>query len=158
MHFVKTPLENSTIYLIDIFISAVSLKNRIDCRQNNESQACGKYQSGSQYKTKGILMPQTGVEISCPVGTSVRVPADGILRHVGPLDGFGIVVILEHADNYATVLAPLDPDSITASVGDALRRGDPLGRSGIPDEGKNPYLHVELRRNDKAVRPDRLLK
>ncbi len=103
-------------------------------------------------------MPQTGTEISCPVGTSLRVPADGILRHIGPLDGFGTLIIIEHAGNQASVLAPLDPDSITAKVGQALRRGDPLGKTGDPAEGKEPYLHVELRRNDKAVKPDKLLK
>ncbi|MBU8870343.1 MAG: M23 family metallopeptidase [Gemmatimonadales bacterium] len=111
-----------------------------------------------QYKTKGILMPQTGVEISCPTGTAIRLPADGIIRHLGPLQGFGTLIIIEHSGKYATVLAPLDPVSITAKVGDAMRRGDHLGKTAGPDEGKRPYLHVELRRNDKAIKPGPLLK
>jgi murein DD-endopeptidase MepM/ murein hydrolase activator NlpD len=112
-----------------------------------------------QYKREGILMPQTGAEIACNTGTKVSVPADGILRHIGPLEGFGTVAILEHAGRYATVLAPLDPASISAKVGDALRRGDTLGRTATPDDvSKPPYLHVELRRNDKAIRPDPLLR
>lgn len=111
-----------------------------------------------QYKRKGILMPQTGAEISCPIGTAIRLPADGIVRHVGPLEGFGTLVIVEHAGNYATVLAPLDPTSISFRVGEAKRRGDPLGKTATPEDGRDPYLHVELRRNDKSIPPDRLLR
>lgn len=112
-----------------------------------------------QYKRKNILMPQTGVEVACPVGSKVTAAADGIVRHVGPLDGFGTLVIVEHGDRYASVLAPIDPARVKVVEGQAVRRGDELGRTAKPDEdGREPYLHIELRRRDKAIAPDRLLK
>ena len=37
--------------------------------------------------------------------------------------------------------------------------GDHLGRTGPPPEKDTPaYLHIELRKNDKAIKPDPLLR
>ncbi len=110
------------------------------------------------YKKKGILMPSTGTDVACPLGTAVSSPAHGIVRHIGHMDGFGTLVIIEHGGGFATVLSPLDPATVGVEVGHALLRGDHLGRTGSPpDKDTPPYLHVELRRNDKAITPDPLL-
>jgi len=111
------------------------------------------------YKKKGILMPSTGVDVACPVGTEVAAPADGVVRHVGPMDGFGILIIIEHGGGYATVFAPFDPTTIIVETGQAVLGGDHLGRTGPPpDRDTPPYLHLELRKGDKALQPDPLLK
>ena len=111
------------------------------------------------YKKKGILMPSTGTDVTCPVGTAVSAPATGVVRHLGHMDGFGTLIIIEHAGGYATVLSPLDPDTAAVKVGQAVLPGDHLGRTGPPPDKDTPaYLHVELRKNDKAIKPDPLLK
>jgi septal ring factor EnvC (AmiA/AmiB activator) len=80
-----------------------------------------------------------------------------VVRFSGPLDGYGHLLIIQHADGYASVLAPCDPASLEIGVGDAVLRGDPLGRTGSPPTvGSEPYVHLELRRHDDAVAPDRL--
>ena len=110
------------------------------------------------YKKKGILMPSTGTDVACALGTAVSSPAHGIVRHIGHMDGFGTLIIIEHAGGFSTVLSPLDPASVAVKVGDALLRGDHLGRTGPPpDKDTPPYLHLELRRKDKAIKPDPLL-
>jgi murein DD-endopeptidase MepM/ murein hydrolase activator NlpD len=111
------------------------------------------------YKKKGILMPSTGTDLACAQGTALSAPAIGVVRHIGHMDGFGTLIIIEHPENYATVLSPLDPATVAVQVGQALLRGDHLGRTGPPPENDTPpYLHVELRKNDKAIKPDPLLK
>jgi len=55
-----------------------------------------------QYKAGGIIMPRTGVEIAGATGTKLYSPADGIVRHSGPMDGFGHLLIIEHPGRYAT--------------------------------------------------------
>jgi len=111
------------------------------------------------YKKKGILMPSTGTDVSCARGTAVSAPAIGVVRHIGHMDGFGTLIIIEHPNRYASVLSPLDPVTMAVKVGQALLSGDHLGRTGPPPENDTPpYLHVELRKNDKAVKPDPLLK
>lgn len=113
----------------------------------------GPYQAG------GILMPRTGTDLATPVGTSLYSPAIGVVRHSGPMDGFGHILIIEHPGRYATVLAPCDPVSLTVEVGQAILRGEPLGKTGSPPEtGAQPFVHLELRRDDKAIAPDRLIK
>ena len=110
------------------------------------------------YKKKGIIMPSTGTDVTCAVGTAVSAPAHGIVRYLGHMDGFGTLVIIEHGGGFASVLSPLDPGAVAVTVGHAVLRGDHLGRTGPPPERNTPpYLHVELRKNDKAIKPDRLL-
>ena len=110
------------------------------------------------YKSDKLLMPRTGADMAYPVGGVVKCPANGVIRHIGAMDGFGTLVIIEHGAGYSTVLAPLAPASIPWQEDQALRRGDTIGVTAEPEGTGEPYLHMELRKNDKAVKPDRLLK
>jgi len=103
-----------------------------------------------------IIMPRTGSDMLYPVGGAVSCPANGVVRYHGPVDGFGTLVIVEHGGGMATVLAPLK--EVAWQVGQAVRRGDLLGVTDEPPAEGQSYLHLELRRNDKAIPPDRLLK
>ena len=111
------------------------------------------------YKKKGILMHSTGTDVTCALGTAVSAPANGIVRHIGHMEGFGTLIIVEHPNRFVSVLSPLDPTTMAVKAGEALLVGDHLGRTGPPPEKDTPpYLHVELRKNDKAIKPDPLLK
>lgn len=111
------------------------------------------------YKKKGILMPSTGTDLRCTVGTAVSAPAVGVIRYIGFMEGFGTLIIIEHGGEYATVFSPFDPSTIAVENGQAVLPGDHLGRTGRSPERDTPsYLHVELRKSDKAIKPDPLLK
>lgn len=111
------------------------------------------------YKKKGILMPSTGTDLRCAIGSAVSAPAIGVVRYIGFMEGFGTLIIIEHGGDLATVFSPFDPASIAVKSGQAVLPGDHLGRTGLPPEKDTPsYLHVELRKNDKAIKPDPLLK
>ncbi len=112
----------------------------------------GPYQKGP------ILMPRNGADVACGQGEPVTAPAAGVVRFLGPMDGYGHLVILDHGAGWATVLAPLDPQALAVDAGAAVLPGDRLGVVGEPQEEGPPYLHIELRRHDKAVPPDRLHK
>ncbi|MCB1182044.1 LysM peptidoglycan-binding domain-containing M23 family metallopeptidase [bacterium] len=109
------------------------------------------------YKAGGILMPRTGVELACAVGSRLLAPAHGVVRFSGVMEGYGHLIILEHAARWATVLGPCDPDHVAVTAGQAVLAGDELGRTGPPPvDGDEPYVHLELRHRDEAVAPDRL--
>lgn len=111
------------------------------------------------YRAGGILMPRTGTELACSVGTNLYNPALGVVRHSARMEGYGHLLIIEHPGRFATVLAPCDPASLAVTVGQVVQRGDLLAKTGAPvDTGAKPYVHVELRHADKAIPPDRLLK
>lgn len=105
-----------------------------------------------------ITVPRSGVKMAYELGGAVSAPAAAVVRYVGWMDDYGTIVILEHAGGYHTVLAPLDPASVTVAVGDAVLAGDPLGATtSPPQKGLAPYLHLELRKDQKAINPARLL-
>jgi len=110
------------------------------------------------YEVDRILMPRSGVDLDAAVGTEVVVPAHGVLRFLAFMEELGTVAILDHGAGRHTVLSPLDPATVPWQPGQALRRGDVLGRTAPPPGvDQPPHLHVELRVDGKAVRPDCLV-
>ena len=105
-----------------------------------------------------VLMRRTGVDVHYTLGGGVVAPADGVVRYVGKQDGYGIIMILDHGCDYATVLGPFNPGSVTHEIGDVVLCGERLGRTAPPVEGNQPYLHVELRRKNEAIDPARLIR
>lgn len=104
-----------------------------------------------------LTMRRTGTEIARPLGSPVFAPANGVVRYLGHQDGYGVIAIIEHGADYATVIGPLVADGAAVAVGQVVLGGDMLGRVGEPPEGIRPYVHVELRRHGRAVDPARLL-
>lgn len=67
-----------------------------------------------------------GIEYATAAGTTVLASADGTVRFAGVVAGHRWVTI-NHDDGVRTTYGPLDAFSV--SVGDRVRRGDPLGTS-----------------------------
>ena len=105
-----------------------------------------------------VVTRRTGSDIAYPAGGEVVAPANGLVRYVGEQAGYGTLAIIDHGGGFATVLSPLDPSDLEIEAGRIVLKGEPLGRTGPPAEGKEPYLHVELRVQSEAVDPSRLLR
>jgi len=82
-------------------------------------------------------------------GAQVIAPHDGLVAFSGPFRGYGLLLIIEHAEGYHTLLAGMA--RIDATVGQRLLAGEPVGVMG-QDEAK-PALYVELRRQGQPVNP-----
>lgn len=113
---------------------------------------------GEHRPQKGLTLVNTGTDIVAPIGSSIKVPADGVVRYIGNQDGFGTIIIIEHGAKYSTVLGPFNPNTCTVSKDQMVHRGVFLGKTGSPVVGNKPYLHVELRKNNKSINPARILK
>jgi murein DD-endopeptidase MepM/ murein hydrolase activator NlpD len=105
-----------------------------------------------------VVTRRTGSDVAYPAGGEVVAPANGLVRYVGEQAGYGTLAIIDHGGGYATVLSPLDPADLEIEAGRIVLKGEPLGRTGPPAEGKEPYLHIELRVQSQAVDPSRLLR
>ena len=106
----------------------------------------------SQNPANGSRDQNDGIDIKAAFGTPVRAVADGVVNHTGYVDGFGLVVVLEH-DSYATVYAHLG--RIQVSRGASVDQGDPLGlvgETGVIDGG-GPRLHFEVRYHQSPQNP-----
>mgnify|MGYP000597245452 FL=1 len=92
-------------------------------------------------------------------GREVTTPADGKVEFAGPFRSYGQVVILNPGGGYRLLLAGMD--KITASVGEFLRAGEPVGEMGsgpasvtlfgdvVPDG--RPVLYIEFRDGTEAI-------
>ena len=113
----------------------------------------GPYKNG-----QGVLMPSTGVDLAAGTGTVIRCPAHGVIRYIGFQEGFGNLVIIVHGAGWSTVFAPVNQSSIRWRENQVVWKGDLIGRSDSPVAGDEAYVHLELRRKQKAVEPGRLLR
>ena len=67
-----------------------------------------------------------GLIYQASVDQAVLAPADGVVRYAGPFRRYGQVVIIDHGQEYHSVLA--GPIQIMARVGQTMQAGEPVGR------------------------------
>ncbi|MEX2631878.1 MAG: peptidoglycan DD-metalloendopeptidase family protein [Tistlia sp.] len=95
-----------------------------------------------------------GLSLAARAGSTVVAPYDGRVAYAGPFRGYGLILIIEHGDEYHSLVAGFD--RLTAVVGQWVLAGEPVGtlRTGAePDQ----RLYLELRRNGVPVDPLPLL-
>jgi murein DD-endopeptidase MepM/ murein hydrolase activator NlpD len=84
-----------------------------------------------------------GIDIAAPAGTVVRAAADGVVAFAGSVAG-GRYVSIDHPDGVRTTYSWFSAISVRA--GDPVRRGDPVGASGLGHPGVDPaHLHFGAR-------------
>jgi len=96
-----------------------------------------------------------GIDIVAPVGTVVRAPADGQVRHASESGGYGNLVEIDHGLRFTTRLAHLD--RVLVREGDAVRIGEPVGLVGVSGRTIGPHLHYEVIKDGRRVNPWRYL-
>lgn len=97
-----------------------------------------------------------GLDIAAPNGTAVVAAEAGeVLRAGDSGDGYGILVVIRHADGRETWYAHQSAASV--SVGERVSRGQPVGQVGSTGYSTGNHLHFELRENDTLLDPLPLL-
>ncbi len=97
----------------------------------------------------------TGLDIDGERGDSVAAPANGVVTKAGWEGGYGNMIEIDHGNGLMTRYGHLS--KIGVSVGDTILRGQLIGLIGSTGRSTGPHLHYELRLNDKAINPRRLL-
>jgi murein DD-endopeptidase MepM/ murein hydrolase activator NlpD len=92
-----------------------------------------------------------GVDYPAPMGTAVFAAGDGIVSFVGPADGFGNLVVVQHSAGVTTFYGHLS--KFLVAVGKRVARGTPLGLVGMTGDATGPHLHFEVRVRDASVDP-----
>jgi len=96
-----------------------------------------------------------GLTLAAPRGGRVGSPGAGVVQYVGPVKGWGVILILRLAGGYHLVLAGLDRSSVT--VGQSVAPGQPVG--WMPDGRQSSSdLYLEVREQGSPVNPARWLK
>jgi murein DD-endopeptidase MepM/ murein hydrolase activator NlpD len=92
------------------------------------------------------LWQHSGVDIRAKVGTPVLAAADGTVIRIGQQAMAGKFITVQHDVDLATVYYHLS--AITVKVGQAVARGERLGRSGMTGNATAPHLHFGVCRRE----------
>ncbi|MFA8434089.1 MAG: peptidoglycan DD-metalloendopeptidase family protein [Marinifilaceae bacterium] len=94
-----------------------------------------------------------GVDMACPKGTEIHVPADGVVVKSGWNNGYGNYIKIKHSNGFETVYGHLS--KIRIKNGQKVSRGDVIGEVGSTGRSSGPHLHYEILKNKKRVNPER---
>ncbi len=93
------------------------------------------------------------IEIAVPKGSSVKSVANGVVKYTGDING-DLTVIVQHG-KYFTMSSHLS--STNVSVGQEVKAGTVLGRSGINLEGEGSLLFI-LSKEGRSLDPESWLR
>jgi septal ring factor EnvC (AmiA/AmiB activator) len=105
-----------------------------------------------------------GLTFAAAGGAKVASPGPGFVQYVGPVKGWGVILILRLAGGYHLVLAGLDKTSV--SVGQSVAAGQAVGwmpdsrqstGSGTDSGKATRELYLEVREQGAPVDPGRWL-
>jgi murein DD-endopeptidase MepM/ murein hydrolase activator NlpD len=108
---------------------------------------------GVLYRGYGVKQGQRhdGIDISAPEGTPVKAAAAGEVIYTGTQSGYGVIVILRHADSLITLYA--HNSAVLVKDGDRVVAGTPIARVGQSGRTTGPHLHFEVREGTKPRDP-----
>jgi len=92
-----------------------------------------------------------GVDIVADRGTPILAPADGLIVRATRAPDYGKMIDLSHGFGYVTRYGHLS--EILVRPGQAVRRGDVIGRVGSTGRSTGPHLHYEVFRDGRRVNP-----
>lgn len=96
-----------------------------------------------------------GIDISVPIGTPVKAAGKGVVTYAGWLAGYGKVVIIDHGYGIESVYG--HNSQILVKVGQSVKRGDIIAKSGNTGRSTGPHVHFEVRVNGNPVNPTKYL-
>jgi len=86
-----------------------------------------------------------GVDYAAPVGTKVKVTADGTVAVVNKQNGYGNVVMVNHQGKYTTVYGHLSRFAPGLRVGQRVSQGEVIAYVGMTGLTSGPHLHYEFK-------------
>lgn len=92
-----------------------------------------------------------GVDLAAPTGTPVAASMPGRVSSAGWASGYGMLVVVQHANGVETRYAHLS--NIRVSAGQMVRQGETVGLVGSTGRSTGPHLHYEIRQNGRPLNP-----
>lgn len=93
----------------------------------------------------------SGTDFASSYGTPIYATADGTVTFAGWKNGYGRIVIIQHAFGLETRYA--HQSKIRVSVGQKVSRGERIGDMGNSGNSTGTHLHYEVRVGGTAVNP-----
>ena len=92
-----------------------------------------------------------GMDFSSPIGTPVYATGSGTVTNASGKSQYGNLIEISHGYNYTTRYAHLS--EILVKPGQAVKRGDLIGKVGNTGKSTGPHLHYEVRFRGQPQNP-----
>lgn len=96
-----------------------------------------------------------GIKIRIKDEGYIRAVFDGIVKYIDWVRGYGNIVIVKHDEFFYTLYANLD--EIFVSIDQKVKMNEKIGIIDVDVKDITPYLYFEIRKQDKAVDPEKWL-
>jgi hypothetical protein len=150
--------------------AGINFKNNEDFRSTNKRALLGEGEmvmlpskgevsSGYGYRRSPFNDRKefhTGIDLPRPYGSKIKAAVSGKVIFSGTQNGYGKVVILEHANGYQTIYGHNSKNLV--NKGDYVKQNDIIAQVGDTGRTTGPHLHFELRKNNKYLDPEKYIK
>jgi murein DD-endopeptidase MepM/ murein hydrolase activator NlpD len=92
-----------------------------------------------------------GVDFAGTQGSNVTAVAAGVVTWAGERSGYGKLIEINHGDGFVTRYAHNERTLVT--VGQTVKRGEPVALMGSTGRSTGPHVHFEVLRNGRQVDP-----
>ena len=110
---------------------------------------------GPRTPTDIVSANHAGIDIAANEGTQFIAAMEGMVTYVSSEGGYGNHLWVQK-DDVATIYAHCS--NIFVNEGDYISQGQIIGEVGQTGNATGPHLHFEIRKSDRLVNPELLLK
>jgi murein DD-endopeptidase MepM/ murein hydrolase activator NlpD len=96
--------------------------------------------------------PHAGLDVAIGTGTPVLAPSDGVILDAGDYYFCGKTMFIDHGNGLLSMFCHLSEHG--AKVGDTVRKGQSVARSGATGRASGPHLHWTVYLNGVSVEPE----
>lgn len=100
-------------------------------------------------KTGGVS--NKGIDIVLNSNENIVASSEGKVVFIGDIPGYGKTLIINHADNLATIYC--GSSDIIVKKGQKVTQGTVIAKSGVSPRKNQPGLHFEIRKQHKPQNP-----
>jgi murein DD-endopeptidase MepM/ murein hydrolase activator NlpD len=131
------------------------MQAKYELRSLFRSPLSGRYSSvfgKRKHPVTGQASFHGGVDIAVPSGSWVGAAADGVVTVASHNVGhYGTAVFIDHKNGYVTHYGHLS--SIHVKVGQRVKKGQLIAKSGATGRVTGPHLHFTIKKGDKSLNP-----
>jgi murein DD-endopeptidase MepM/ murein hydrolase activator NlpD len=148
----RVDLRQSQLDALENVILAKELKRQIHPEGRPvESGFISSYFGEREDPFDGQETFHKGVDFAGTKGEPVVAVAAGVVTWAGERTGFGKLIEINHGDGYVTRYG--HNEKTLVSVGQMVKRGEPIGLMGSTGRSTGPHVHFEVLRNGRQVDP-----